>query len=301
MTYNDIKKYDSRNHLPLGKLQEIRRRQDPLDISAGGHLPYQGSIDVLIDPTHKIVYKIGPQDLYKRFMADYSGAKIASQSGIITAKPLAKPMQINNLAIVAFEYIPHAHDKSPDPVMVGRVLASLHNIKPGHKELPSALSELPELAEFAIQKVNLKPEIRKAIITRALPCISTVTKDMAKSCSMVHGDIHLGNILPLTPCPALIDFENCGLGSPLVDIAALIQFRDCFGLDRDWTNAVLASWGHYHYADPNLLQSYVDWRRWFGVLSMIKRCHQGTGDQKELDTRLKWALNPKDKSKWTRC
>lgn len=99
------------------------------------------------------------------------------------------------------------------------------------------------------------------------------------------------------------DFEDSGKGSPVWDLAFLVQSANRFGLDHAWVETCLQSWQQASHKElpRETLTAYVDWKYWCGALSMIKRAQQEENPIPELQTRLKWVHNPTDKSKWTRC
>ncbi len=296
-----IQQYTLEHKLPFNTVEPIIRRQDPLDTAAGAHIPGQGDIELFVDHKNKVVYKVGTADRLTSYLVDYSVTVLAHNSGLNVAKPLAKPSQYGDYVVYATSYMQHDPNGSPSPRTAGRALARLHSIQA--KGIRTAISELGELAAFVLNNCTLSPKERRAIETRCLDCIDLVTSDMSSKTTLVHGDLHLGNILPTAADPTLIDFEAAGSGSPLWDLAVLVQSSSRFGLDIAWVNNFLESWQTEsgQVINPKLLKAYVDWRLWYGVLSMLKRDHLDIGDAKELQVRRKWLNDPSDQSKWTRC
>lgn len=296
-----IRKYANDYNIDLGVPVPIIRRSDPLDKAAGAHIPTQGDVELFVDYNNKIVYKVGTEDKLPKYKQDYRAITVAYNAGIAVPKPIAEPVLYGQYLVYGSEYIDHDPYGSPKPEEAGETLAALHDIKVDSFE--TATSKLEKLASFVLTRCEISNQTRESIEERCAPCIELVKQDMENNNILVHGDVHLGNILPTNPRPTLIDFEDSGKGSPLWDLAVLVQSANRFGLDPSWVEACLRSWEHSigKDLDAETLEAYVDWRYWYGALSMIKRARQGKDLESELNIRLKWVHSPTDQSKWSRC
>jgi len=296
-----IRDYASENNIDIGVPEPIIRRSDPLDSAAGAHIPAQGDIELFVDRQNRIVYKVGTEDRLPKYKQDYLALTIARKAGVTVPKPIAEPAMYDDYLVYASEYIDHDPFGSPAPEATGKLLAALHEIKVDTFEI--ATSRLGKLANFVLTQCEISEQTRESIEERCLPCIEVVTQDMERNNILVHGDVHLGNVLPTIPRPTLIDFEDSGTGSPLWDLAVLVQSANRFGLDSAWVETCLQSWRQASGKEltQEKLVSYVDWRYWYGALSMFKRTQQEVNLKPELQTRLKWVHDPTDQSKWTRC
>ena len=296
-----IREYAREHNIDLGVPEPIIRRSDPLDTAAGAHIPAQGDIELFVDHQNKIVYKVGTEDRLPKYKQDYRALTVAYNAGVSVPKPIAEPTVYGQYLVYGSEYIDHDPYGSPTPEATGETLAALHDIKVDSFEI--ATSKLGRLASFVLTQCEISEQTRESIEERCLPCITVVTQDMKNNNILIHGDLHLGNVLPTIPRPTLIDFEDSGKGSPLWDLAVLVQSANRFGLDPAWVETCLQSWEHASDIDlpKDMLGEYVDWRYWYGALSMIKRTQQEPNLLPELQTRLKWVHNPTDQSKWTRC
>lgn len=296
-----IREYASDHNIDLGVPEPIIRRTDPLDTAAGAHIPAQGDIELFVDLQNKIVYKVGTEDRLPKYKQDYRALTVVYNAGIAVPKPIAEPTAYGQYLVYGSEYIDHDPYGSPTPEATGEILAALHDIKVDSFEI--ATSKLGKLASFVLTQCEISEQTRECIEERCLPCITVVTHDMENNNTLVHGDVHLGNVLPTLPRPTLIDFEDSGKGSPLWDLAVLVQSANRFGLVPAWVETCLQSWQQANHKNliKETLGEYVDWRYWYGALSMIKRSQQEPYLQSELQTRLKWVHNPTDQSKWTRC
>jgi aminoglycoside phosphotransferase (APT) family kinase protein len=296
-----ITAYAVQNNIELAMPEPIIRRSDPLDSAAGAHIPAQGDIELFVDRQNKVVYKVGTKDRLPKYKQDYRALTIASDAGITVPRPVAEPSMQGDYLVYATEYIEHDPYSSPSPEATGETLAALHEIQVGSFEV--ATSKLSKLADFVLSQCNISEITRESIEERCVPCIEAVTKDMENNNLLIHGDVHLGNVLPTTPKPTLIDFEDSGKGSPLWDLAVLVQSASRFGLDPEWVENCLHAWQQASNKEihPEQLVAYVEWRYWYGALSMIKRTQQEENLLPELQTRLKWVHAPTDQSKWARC
>ncbi len=296
-----IREYASQQNIELGLPEPVIRRRDPLDAAAGAHIPAQGDIELFVDRQNRIVYKVGTEDRLPKYKQDYRALTIAHNAGIAVPKPVAEPAICGNYLVYASEYIDHDPYASPTPEATGETLAALHEIKVDTLEI--ATSKLEKLAIFVLTQCEISELTRESIEERCIPCIEVVTRDMESNNMLVHGDVHLGNVLPTMPRPTLIDFEDSGKGSPLWDLAVLVQSANRFGLDPTWVETCLESWQQANSKElpQETLGSYVDWRYWYGALSLIIRTQQEENLVPELQTRLKWVHNPTDQSRWTRC
>ncbi len=296
-----INEYATDNNIEIDLIEPIVRRSDPLDTAAGAHIPAQGDIELFVDRHNQIVYKLGTKDRLSKYAQDFRALKIAKDAGISVPSPIAEPAIYDDYIVYASEYIDHDPYDSPSPIATGRLLAGLHEIKVDSFQV--ATSKLGKLAHFVLEQCDISDLTRRSVLDRCLPCIEVVTNDMEHNNSLVHGDVHLGNILPTLPTPTLIDFEDSGKGSPLWDLAVLVQSATRFGLDAGWVKICLQSWQQTSGKElsKDELAKYVDWRYWYGCLSMIKRSQQGEDLETELHTRLKWVYDPTDRTKWNRC
>jgi hypothetical protein len=296
-----IREYATENNIEIGTPVPIIRRSDPLDTAAGAHIPAQGDIELFVDRQNRIVYKVGTEDRLPKYRQDHRALIVAHKAGIGVPKPIAEPAMLGSYLVYASEYIEHDPYDSPVPEATGETLAALHEIQVDSFE--PAISKLARLADFVLIQCQISEQTRESIEERCSPCIEVVTQDMKNNNTFIHGDVHLGNVLPTVPQPTLIDFEDSGKGSPLWDLAVLIQSANRFGLDPLWVETCLQSWQQASQKElpRETLAAHVDWRYWYGALSMIKRTQQEENLIPELQTRLKWVHNPTDQSKWTRC
>lgn len=298
--FNTLQKYLESQKIITNDLRRITRRMDPLDKAAGAHIPQQGEIDVFVDHINDVVYKVGPSDKLPKYIIDWRVSMLAHRKGVKVALPVKKPILFEGKSIYATQFVLNKHKLSPTPQSVAKVLLDLHQVV-GSANIPIATSRLKDLALSVLQDDKAPSNLKSAIKLRVLPLIDYVEKDMQTHNTLVHGDIHLGNILATQPHSILIDFEDAGRGSPLWDIAVLVQSSTRFGLDRAWLDQMLNAWQKTSKISIDNLQHYIDWRCWYGVLSMYMRVQEGRGDHKELQRRLRWVENASDKTKWNRC
>jgi fructosamine-3-kinase len=199
-----IRQYASEHNLDLGVPEPILRRSDPLDAAAGAHIPVQGNVELFVDRQNKIVYKVATEDRLPKYIQDYQTLTVAYNAGVTVPMPIAESAVCGDYLVYATEYVDHDPYGSPAPEATGELLAALHGIRA--ETFRPAISKLGSLANFVLTECDLTAQTQESIEARCLPCIEVVTEDMKHNDSLVHGDVHLGNVLSTEPCPTLIDF-----------------------------------------------------------------------------------------------
>ena len=283
----------------LDDFRPIRRRCDPLDREVGQHIPEQGDIEVLHSPKAGLVLKAGPADKFATFQNDASLSLIARRAGLTVATVHIPPYLETGQVKCLMEYVDHRPGRSIDPQLVARTIAKLHSIRlPAN--YPSAITPLGQIARRVAGHPACEPRLARLITDKCQPLVAKITDDMNRYQTMVHGDLHLGNILPTDPCPTLIDFELGGRGSPLCDIANTNHAANRFGLNQDWAREFITAWVRETGQSLDLLQDYTDWRSWYGALSLWQRVRAGQAGADELAIRLRWVYDPSNTDRWHR-
>lgn len=282
--------------------QPIERRCDPLDRQVGQHIPEQGEIEVLHSPEAGLVLKSAPADKLAAFQNDAALSRIAAGAGLKVATMHTAPYLEAGRVKCLIEYVDHQPDRSIDPRLAAQTAAKLHSIRlpDGY---PSAISPLGRIANEVMNHPACEPELARLIAARCLPLVAKITADMNRHQTLVHGDLHLGNILPTNPLPTLIDFEHGGRGSPLWDIANTNHAANRFGLNQSWAQQFIDTWAQEANRPLDLLQDYTDWRSWYGALSLWQRVQRGSAgriESNELAVRLGWVYDPNNGDRWQR-
>ena len=277
----------------------IERRADRLDAQAGAHMEEQGDVRVLHDPQRALVLKSGPLEATGKFWRQAIVSLMVQTAGISAAKlqtlPYVKDGRIEYLS----QYVDHDPRGSSSPEQAADLLVQLHAITLP-KSYPLATSNLEAVAQQVVKHPECSPDLAQIIEGRCLDLVERVSADMDQYSTMVHGDLHLGNILPTQPQPTLIDFEHAGRGSPLCDLATIYHGSRRFGLDQTWADAFISAYANSSGQSLAMLPDYTDWRNWYGALSMWLRVKAGRGDEQELARRLSWVYNETDGQKWKR-
>ncbi len=283
----------------LDDFRPIRRRCDPLDREVGQHIPEQGDIKVLYNPKTGLVLKSGPADRLTAFQNDASLSLIAAQSGLVVAAIHTPPYLEADQVKCLMEYVDHQPNLSIDPRLAARTATKLHSIRLPAGQ-PSAISPLGQIARKVAANPACEPQLARLIADKCLPLVAKITADMNRYQTLVHGDLHLGNILPTSPQPTLIDFEHGGRGSPLWDIANTNHAASRFGLNQNWAREFITTWASETNHPLDLLRDYTDWRSWYGALSLWQRIRAGQAGADELIIRLRWIYDPDNTDRWHR-
>ena len=286
--------------IKLNNFRPIDRRRDPLDRKVGQHIPEQEDIEVLHNPETGLVLNSGPANKLAAFQNDAGLGLIAAQHGLKVAAVHTPPYLENGQVKCLMEYVENQPGPSIDPRLATQTAAQLHLIRLPIS-YPSAISKLGRIANKVASHPACESQLARLIADKCQPLVVKITADMDRYQTMVHGDLHLGNILPTNPCSTLIDFEHGGRGSPLWDIANTNHAASRFGLNQDWAREFIATWASETGHPLELLQDYTDWRSWYGALSLWQRVRASqteVGD--ELAIRLRWIYDPNNTDRWHR-
>ncbi|WP_062270528.1 phosphotransferase family protein [Endozoicomonas arenosclerae] len=96
---------------------------------------------------------------------------------------------------------------------LGKLAARLHTRRPDN--LPSAINQhwIDTLRQTEVHDTRLEQVIKTFLET-----MQTATE------TLLHGDLHLGNVIETNNGPQFIDFDECGLGAPEMDLAIALAY-----------------------------------------------------------------------------
>jgi Ser/Thr protein kinase RdoA (MazF antagonist) len=116
---------------------------------------------------------------------------------------------------------------------LGAVMATMHVAAKGFKlpegsSLPTFDDPLWWTEDFLLSEKSVLDAEAKDLISRALSAIkSGVAKFYANGTPMlIHADMHGGNVLWYEDSLSVIDFDDCGIGFPLQDLATALYYLD---------------------------------------------------------------------------
>jgi Ser/Thr protein kinase RdoA (MazF antagonist) len=116
---------------------------------------------------------------------------------------------------------------------LGAAMATMHVAAQGFKlpegsSLPTFDDPLWWTEDFLLSEKSVLDTEAKDLITRALSAIkSGVAKYFANGTPMlIHADMHGGNVLWYQDSLSVIDFDDCGFGFPLQDLATALYYLD---------------------------------------------------------------------------
>ena len=116
---------------------------------------------------------------------------------------------------------------------LGAAMATMHLVAPGFalpdgSVLPTFDDPLWRTEDFLLSEKSVLDAEAKELITQALSAIkSGVAKYYVNATPrIIHADMHGGNVLWHEGSLSVIDFDDCGLGLPLQDLATALYYLD---------------------------------------------------------------------------
>lgn len=116
---------------------------------------------------------------------------------------------------------------------LGAAMATMHLVSPGFtlpdgSVLPTFDDPLWWTEDFLLSEKSVLDAEAKELITQALSAIkSGVSKFYVNATpGIIHADMHGGNVLWHEGSLSVIDFDDCGLGLPLQDLATALYYLD---------------------------------------------------------------------------
>jgi Ser/Thr protein kinase RdoA (MazF antagonist) len=116
---------------------------------------------------------------------------------------------------------------------LGAAMATMHVVAKGFKlpegsSLPTFDDPLWWTEDFLLSEKSVLDSEAKDLISRALSAIkSGVAKFYADGTPiLIHADMHGGNVLWYEDSLSVIDFDDCGFGFPLQDLATALYYLD---------------------------------------------------------------------------
>lgn len=250
-----------------------------------------------------LILKTRPLKDANIFKHEIAMLQIAAEGDLPVPKVCSQPTVKDGWVSYMSSYIKHQADGGASPDLAARVVARMHAIELG-KNQPLALNRhhLSTAALGVLRHPKCPAELAAAIKTRCLPLLREIVADMQTYNNFIHGDLHLGNILPSQPEPSLIDFEHAGRGSPIYDIARVKQSQLYYQLDADWCEAYIKKWHSLCSYPLNKLDKYIEYYSWGDALHLWLWVHNGflKNYEVEAEKRLNWILRGELKEEWIR-
>ena len=116
---------------------------------------------------------------------------------------------------------------------LGAAMATMHLVAPGFtlpdgSVLPTFDDPLWWTEDFLLSEKSVLETEARDLISRALSAIKSGVAKYYENAAprMIHADLHGGNVLWHEGGLSVIDFDDCGLGLPLQDLATAIYYLD---------------------------------------------------------------------------
>lgn len=175
-------------------------------------------------------------------------ARFLDARGVLVTRPWTEPGPVERGGLVISFWALEEIAGALDPARAGAVLADAHRAL---RDLPS--DRVPEWGAWNEARAVLSRARTSSFVDReSLSKLERawergeriVAGARARSASFqaVHGDAHLGNVLPTSRGPVWTDWEDAFLGPVEWDVAALRSRADLFGEDREAIDRACASY-----------------------------------------------------------
>ena len=177
---------------------------------------------------------------FVRFLAEDGRVKVPypienSDGDFYTSIPHAASGRMFHCVLYSWILGEELEDEPTDEQLtaLGAAMATMHIVAPGFT-LPEG-SALPKFddplwwtEDFLLSGKSVLDAEAKDLISRALSAIkSGVAKYFANGTPMlIHADMHGGNVLWYEDSLSVIDFDDCGFGFPLQDLATALYYLD---------------------------------------------------------------------------
>jgi Ser/Thr protein kinase RdoA (MazF antagonist) len=107
-------------------------------------------------------------------------------------------------------------------------LASKHFTCPAGSRLPSFIDPLWETEDFLLSEKSVLDSPTREVISQAMDVIRSETQRLfsENEPQIIHADLHGWNVMWNNGDLAVFDFDDCGFGLPLQDLATAIYYLD---------------------------------------------------------------------------
>ena len=116
---------------------------------------------------------------------------------------------------------------------LGAAMATMHMVAPGFalpdgSVLPTFDDPLWWTEDFLLSEKSVLETEARDVISRALSAIKSGVSKFYENAAprIIHADLHGGNVLWHEGGLSVIDFDDCGLGLPLQDLATALYYLD---------------------------------------------------------------------------
>jgi Ser/Thr protein kinase RdoA (MazF antagonist) len=116
---------------------------------------------------------------------------------------------------------------------LGAAMATLHKSSenfelPTGAKLPLLSDPMWETEDYLLGEKSVLDPQAKALISRAIDAIASETKRLfaSQKPQIIHADLHGWNVMWSDGILSVLDFDDCGIGLPLQDLATAIYYLD---------------------------------------------------------------------------
>lgn len=206
---------------------------------------------------HPVVVRLVTLPSYvRRAELAVSAATVFAAHGVPAIRLLAgvpQPVRVGEHVATVWQAVTPTGPR-PGGADLARLLRAVHALAPPQRGLPQwGLPQWDPLTDFdnrVRHTTSMAPGDRDFLLRRSAELAAAVAElRFALPAAVLHGDAHLGNVIPGPEGPVLCDFDSCSVGPPEWDLTPVavadVRFRrppahqrdfiQAYGFDvRDW-------------------------------------------------------------------
>jgi len=261
-----------------------------------------GHCAIIALPSHGLVARIArPGQAAEHSAAEMAFARFLHRRGLPVVPPAdeitARPIETGGGAVTFWPLL-ESSGREIDWPALGRALRWIHSLTPPDRML--SLWDPVGRVEARLERYRSGRRPRAEYIRLVSEACAwarcSIGRSVATTAGLVHGDPT--NVIMTAAGLVLIDFDLCGLGPPLWDVASVAVRDRRFGLSRGDLDGFYTAYGF----DPVARDAFEDLVRLREVLDCsfalsAVRGNESAVDQ-ELEIRIRALRDPADRSRW---
>jgi len=270
---------------------------------ADRHLIRVGHCAIFALPNHRLIARVArPDQGAERLEAEIAFARFLHRSGLPVVPPadeVAEHPIETRMGAVTFWPLVESTGRKTDWQALGGVLRRIHSLTPpdGMVSLWDPVGRVAARLESYRSRPNARAEYVQVLSAGCWWGRWMIGGSDPATLTLVHGDPT--NVIMAADGLVLIDFDLCGLGPPLWDVASVAVRQRRFGLSL---GDLEGFYGAYHF-DAAASRGFEDLVRLRELLdcsfALEAAGDSGSVVDQELEIRIRALRDPTDRSRWT--